>query len=49
MLGVPYIAGVGVGSYFFRGASDVLYRRIAYAICALAALLSLPMLDPILR
>jgi uncharacterized membrane protein YfcA len=49
MLGVPYIAGVGLGSYFFRGASDILYRRIAYAICALAALLSLPMLDPILR
>ena len=49
MLGVPYIAGVGAGAYFFRGASDQLYRRIAYAICALAALLSLPLLDPILR
>jgi uncharacterized membrane protein YfcA len=49
MLGVPYVAGMGLGSYFFRGASDVLYRRIAYAICALAALLSLPVLDPILR
>lgn len=49
MLGVPYIAGVGAGAYFFRGTSDQLYRRIAYAICALAALLSLPLLDPYLR
>ena len=49
LLGVPYIAGVGIGSYFFRGTSDQLYRRIAYAICALAALLSLPVLDPVLR
>jgi hypothetical protein len=49
MLGVPYIAGVGIGSYFFKGASDQLYRRVAYAICALAALLSLPLLDPYLR
>lgn len=49
MLGVPYLIGVGAGSYFFKGASEVLYRRIAYAICALAALLSLPVLDPVLR
>jgi uncharacterized membrane protein YfcA len=49
MLGVPYVVGVGAGSYFFRGASDQLYRRIAYAICTLAALLSLPVLDPVLR
>jgi len=48
-LGVPYIAGVGIGSRFFRGTSDQLYRRVAYAIVALAALLSLPLLDPILR
>jgi uncharacterized protein len=49
MLGIPYIAGVGIGSRFFRGTSDQLYRRVAYAIVALAALLSLPLLDPILR
>jgi uncharacterized membrane protein YfcA len=49
MLGAPYVVGVAVGAYFFRGASDQLYRRIAYAICALAALLSLPLLDPYLR
>jgi uncharacterized membrane protein YfcA len=49
LLGVPYLLGVGIGSYFFRGVSDVLYRRFAYFIIALAALLSLPLLDPWLR
>jgi uncharacterized protein len=49
LLGVPYLAGMGVGSYFFHGASDRLYRNIAYVIIALAALTSLPILDPILR
>jgi uncharacterized membrane protein YfcA len=49
LLGVPYLIGVGLGSRMFRGASDRSYRRIAYAIVALAALLSLPVLDPLLR
>jgi uncharacterized membrane protein YfcA len=49
LLGVPYLLGVGAGSRMFRGASDRSYRRIAYAIITLAALLSLPLLDPILR
>jgi uncharacterized membrane protein YfcA len=49
MLGIPYVAGVGIGSRFFHGTSDRLYRWIAYAIVALAALLSLPVLDPLLR
>lgn len=49
LLGVPYLLGVGAGSYFFRGSSDWAYRRVAYAIIALAALLSLPVLDPLLR
>jgi uncharacterized membrane protein YfcA len=49
LLGVPYILGVASGAFFFRSASDRLYRRIAYAIIALAALLSVPLLDPILR
>jgi uncharacterized membrane protein YfcA len=49
LLGVPYIGGVGAGSYFFRGSSDRVYRIVAYAIIALAALLSLPILDPLLR
>jgi len=49
LLGMPYIAGVASGSFFFRSASDRLYRGIAYAIIALAALLSIPLFDPILR
>lgn len=49
LLGIPYLLGVGSGSFFFKSASDRVYRRVAYAIIALAALLSLPVLDPILR
>jgi hypothetical protein len=49
LLGIFYLGGVGLGSHIFRGASDRLYRGVAYTIIALAALLSLPVLDPILR
>lgn len=49
LLGIPYLIGVGAGSYFFHGASDRLYRTIAYAIITLAALVSLPVLDRFLR
>jgi len=49
LLGIFYLGGVGAGSYFFRGTSDQTYRRIAYVIVALAALLSLPLLDPLFR
>jgi uncharacterized membrane protein YfcA len=48
-LGLPYLIGVGLGSRFFHGASDRLYRIIAYVIIAIAAVTSLPILDPILR
>jgi uncharacterized membrane protein YfcA len=48
-LGLPYLLGVGMGSRFFHGASDRLYRIIAYIIIALAAAVSLPILDPIVR
>ncbi len=49
LLCVPYLSGVGIGSYFFRGSSDRLYRGIAYGVIAMAALLSLPVLDAFLR
>jgi uncharacterized membrane protein YfcA len=49
LLGVPYLVGMGFGSRFFHGASDRLYRISAYLIIALAALVSLPVLDSILR
>jgi uncharacterized membrane protein YfcA len=49
MFGPTYIAGVAIGSHMFKSASDRLYRNVAYAICILAALLSLPVLDTLLR
>ena len=49
LLGIPYLLGMGIGSYFFHGASEKLYRGIAYAIISLAALVSLPLFDSILR
>jgi hypothetical protein len=49
LLGIPYLLGMGAGSRFFHGASDKLYRLIAYIIIALAALVSLPLFDKLLR
>jgi uncharacterized membrane protein YfcA len=49
MLCVPYISGVAIGAFAFRGASDRMYRRLAYLIIVLAALVSLPVLDPLVR
>jgi uncharacterized protein len=49
LLGVPFFVGMGIGAYFFQGTSDRLYRNIAYAIITLAAIVSLPILDSILR
>jgi uncharacterized protein len=49
LLAVPFFVATGVGARFFHGASDLLYRRIAYLIIAVAAILSLPLLDPWLR
>jgi uncharacterized membrane protein YfcA len=45
LLGVFYLAAIGIGAWFFKGASENLYRRVAYAIVAVAALLSLPVFD----
>jgi uncharacterized membrane protein YfcA len=49
LLGIPYLIGVGIGARFFHGTSDRLYRGVAYIIIAVAALISLPLLDPLLR
>lgn len=49
LLGIPYLIGVGIGSRFFHGASDRLYRNLAYIIIALSAVVSLPVLDAVLR
>ena len=49
LLGLPYLIGVGLGSRFFHGASDRLYRTIAYVIITLASVVSLPILDSVIR
>jgi uncharacterized membrane protein YfcA len=38
-----YVAGICAGIYLFRFASESFYRRLAFALCALAALSSLPL------
>jgi uncharacterized membrane protein YfcA len=45
LVGVPFLAAIGVGARWFRGSSDTRYRRIAYVIIAIAALVSLPIFD----
>jgi uncharacterized membrane protein YfcA len=49
LLAVPFFVATAAGAWFFHGASERLYRRIAYTIIAAAALLSLPLLDRWLR
>jgi len=49
MLGPPFWLAMVAGARFFRGASDHLYRNVAYAIVALAAIVSLPLFDGLLR
>jgi uncharacterized membrane protein YfcA len=49
LLILPFAAAMLFGSHWFRGASDLTYRRLAYAIVALSALVSLPLFDGILR
>lgn len=46
---VPYGVGVGLGSLLFAKASPVLFRPVAFAVIAAAALTSLPVLDRLLR
>jgi len=49
LLGVPFFIAMAVGATLFHGASDLLYRRIAYAIIAVSALISLPVFDRVFR
>ncbi len=49
LLAIPYFAGTAAGGRLFRGASDVVYRRVAYAIIAAAALISLPLFDRLFK
>lgn len=49
LLAIPFFVATSLGALLFQGASDLLYRRIAYAIIAGAAFVSLPVFDPIFR
>ncbi|MDB5599707.1 MAG: permease [Xanthobacteraceae bacterium] len=49
LLILPFTVAMVIGSRWFRGASDLTYRRLAYAIVALSALVSLPLFDGIWR
>ena len=48
-LGIPFIGALWIGARGFRGISDQGYRRVAYAIIAVAALVSLPIFDGLVR
>jgi uncharacterized membrane protein YfcA len=45
LLGAPFAVLMAVGARWFHGASDTLYRRVAYVIIAMAGLISLPVFD----
>ncbi len=49
LLGPVFIVAMALGAYLFRGASDQAYRRVAYAIIALSAIVSLPLFDELFR
>ena len=49
LLSVPFFLATAAGARFFHGASDITYRRIAYAIIAGAAFVSIPVFDSIFR
>jgi uncharacterized membrane protein YfcA len=42
---LPFAIALAAGAFWFHGSSDALYRRVAYAIIALAGLVSLPLFD----
>ncbi|MGZ3411985.1 MAG: sulfite exporter TauE/SafE family protein [Xanthobacteraceae bacterium] len=49
IVGPTFGIALWIGTYFFRGASDRLYRNVAYIIVAVAALISLPLFDGLVR
>ena len=44
-----YLAALTIGARWFHRSTDAGYRRVAYAIVAIAALVSLPLFDGLLR
>lgn len=49
IVGPAFGIALWIGTLFFRGASDQLYRNVAYIIVAVAALISLPVFDGLIR
>jgi uncharacterized membrane protein YfcA len=49
LVGPVYGLGLYIGARMFGVASETLFRRICYSLIALAVLVSLPVLDPLLR
>jgi hypothetical protein len=49
LLGVPFGISLALGARWFHGTSDVFYRRLAYIIIAVSGLISVPVLDSMLR
>lgn len=49
LLGPPFWLAMALGGRLFRGASDNTYRQVAYVIVALAAVVSLPLFDGLIR
>jgi uncharacterized protein len=49
LLGLPFILAMVAGARWFRGASELGFRRVAYAIIAASAFISLPVFDRLLR
>lgn len=48
IVGPVYALGLFIGSRLFGVASETLFRRVCYSLIALAAIVALPLLDPIL-
>jgi uncharacterized membrane protein YfcA len=49
LIAAPFLAALALGARWFHGASQLTYRRVAYAIVAASALVSLPVFDGLLR
>ncbi len=49
LLAPIFIASMAAGTWMFKGASEHAYRRMAYAIIALSAVVSLPLFDELFR
>ena len=49
LIALPFLAALTFGARLFHGAAEITYRRVAYAIVAAAALVSLPVFDGLVR